>query len=150
MYVQYDARYATVRAMEVIPIVAGKPAAEHQFVVDGIGVLDAATFNTLYLPHANGNGTKPARRKYTQRTGTKPAVVETKPAQPEKHEFGPTTEKILAALKDGPATSGDIVKRTGMTTSCVYSTLSVLRSRGIVLSAEDDVDGIRKNWLVTK
>lgn len=148
MYAEYDARHATVRAMEVIPIVGGVPSAEHQFVVDGIGVLDSATFQTLFAPHANGNGTKPVTRKYTRRA--KPASAPAKPAEPEAHEYGPTTEKILAALKDGPLTSGEIVKRTGMTTSCVYSTLSVLRSRGIVRSAECDEDGVRKNWLVTK
>jgi hypothetical protein len=65
-------------------------------------------------------------------------------------QIGPSCSLVVDALRSGPLSSGDIIKRLDgkLTSSAVYSALGDLRDRKIVETRSDPEDGYRKNFLV--
>jgi DNA-binding MarR family transcriptional regulator len=62
----------------------------------------------------------------------------------------PTQMRYLELLRKQPLTSADVITRTGDTSSAVYSTLNILRTKGLIETRVDEADGQRKNYVVTK
>jgi len=57
---------------------------------------------------------------------------------------------ILKLLARHPATSIDLAKEIGGLPKSVYSTLTMLRGEGLVVTKEDESDGQRKNFLAAQ
>lgn len=86
-----------------------------------------------------------ARRAKAGRAAAVPAV----PAAPAV-EDGPVVEAIVAALRKGPRTSGEVIQLSGYSSGSVYPALKKLRDAGRVDMVGDESDGQRRNRLVER
>jgi hypothetical protein len=165
MYQEYEARHAIVRAMEVIPV----GSTDRLFVVDGVGVIDAATFAALYETKrapAEAKRTKPVTKRL--KSDTKARIPETRmpsvmvaellkpiPATELKTDRKPTLlDQVIAVIeKHGPLTSSDVyerIRQQGIATTqgSVYQACRDLKERSRLESRTDDDNDGKRKWFL--
>ncbi len=93
----------------------------------------------------SASGAKRAARRKPRPHPEAVAQAGAAPGKPVHPVLGPTQQRIIAALTREPMTSGELIKRLGFPSGAVYSSLSILRQRGLVETFVDEADGQRKN-----
>ena len=167
MYIEYAARHATVRALEVMPV----GSSERLFVVDGIGVIDAATFGALYQRNGHAEKAAPVKRQVktaakraakraaegtSRQEAPEVAIVSTGSAVIEQQpQRKPTLYDHITALvqKVGPLGSTEIFERLhksgiACTPGSIYAACHEMKARGQMVTRVDDEDGRMKYHLV--
>ena len=129
-----DQAVADALRMFAEKVVGGAPAA-------AIAAPVAEAPAPLALPAA---AAAPKVRRGGRRKQSAAAVTE-KPAAPAE-TGGKTRQAILAELRKGPRTSGELIKLTGLSGPSVYTELGVMR-KAMVVESRPDSDGIQKNFL---
>ena len=167
MYIEYAARHATVRALEVTPV----GSTDRLFVVDGVGVIDAATFGALYQRNGHAEKAAPVKRQVktavnraakraakgkSKQEAPELAIVSTGSAEIEQQpQRKPTLYDHITALvrKVGPLGSTEIFERLhksgiACTPGSIYAACHEMKARGQMVTRADDEDGRMKYHLV--
>jgi hypothetical protein len=136
-YQEFTALHPVVRAVRIAPVLDDdKPSAERAYVVDGVGVIDAATFARLYEPRVATQ--VPIRVKKERKVARRaPARTTAAAAQPLS-----IRDAIRQAVHESPRTTAEICDRVAEIIpsagrESVTTMLSQLRAKNEIGKGDD-------------
>lgn len=144
VYQEFTALHPVVRAVRIAPVLDDdKPSAERAYVVDGVGVIDAATFAQLYRPRVATqvqqgpvvpSPVKKRRKVVARRTPARTAAAAAQPLS--------IRDAIRQAVHESPRTNAEIFDRVAEIIpsagrESVTTMLSQLRAKNEIGKGDD-------------